>query len=193
MSENLNPGLLKLFSWGKTSQRATGCTGHLDNTLELRGMFILTKTRHFYLILPKLKGKTATRVNSGNFTTSFPPKPVKTVTDSNSSAKDLLNASLNAQIKQNLTEIEPNQSDIPKTPEKQPKSSQIPFPHEKPLDNKPKNVENFQLGCGKRARKPGGYYKNLEKGGGGSVAEASVAVSLDEDLDSGGVGTNLDE
>ena len=104
-----------------------------------------------------------------------------------------MNAPSNAQIERKLTEIEPNQSDIPKTPEKQPESSHIPFPHEKPLDNEPEDVDNSQLGCGKRARKPGGYYKNLEKGGGGSVAEASLAVSLDEDMDSGGVETNLDE
>jgi hypothetical protein len=135
----------------------------------------------------QIEGETGTRANSGGFTTSFPLKPVKTVTDSNSGAKNLLNAFLNAQIERKLTKVEPNQSDTPKTPEKQPKSSHIPFPHEKPLENEPEDVKNSQLGCGKRARKPGGYYKNLEKGGGGSVTEASVAVSLDEDLDSGGV------
>ena len=89
-----------------------------------------------------------------------------------------MNAPLNAQIKPKLTEIEPNQSDTPKTSEKQSKSSHIPFPHEKPLDNKPEDDKNSQLGRGKRARKPGGYYKTLEKGGGGSVA-----VSLDKDMD----------
>ena len=141
----------------------------------------------------QIEGETATRANSGGFTTSIPPKPVEKVTDSDSGAKDLSNAPSNAQIERKLTEIEPNQSDTPKTPEKQPESSNIPFPHEKPLDNEPEDVDNSQLGRGKRARKPGGYYKNLEKGGGGSVAEASLAVSLDEDMDEGGVETNLDE
>ena len=79
-----------------------------------------------------------------------------------------------------MTEIKPNQFNTPKL-------SHIPFPHKKPLDNKPENNKNSQSGSGKRARKPGGYYKNLEKGGG------SVAVSLDEDMDSRGVGTSLDE
>ena len=126
------------------------------------------------LLLPdtaQIEGETATRANSGGFTTSIPPKPVKTIADPDSSPKDLLNAPLNAQNDRKLSEIEPNQSDAPKTPEKQPNSSHIPFPHEKPLDNEPEDVENSQLGRGKRARKPGGYYKNLEKGGGGSVAE----------------------
>ena len=122
----------------------------------------------------QIEGETAIKANSGSFTTSIPLKPVKTATDSDSGAKDLLNAPLNAQIEPKSTEIEPNQSDTPQAPEKHPKSSQILFPHEKPIENEPENVDNSQLGHGKRARKPEGYYRNLEKGGGGSVAGASV-------------------
>jgi hypothetical protein len=68
----------------------------------------------------QIEGETATRANSGGFTTSFPPKPVKTVTDSNSGAKDLLNAPLKAQIERKLTEIEPNNL----TPQKHLKNNQ---------------------------------------------------------------------
>ena len=62
----------------------------------------------------QIEGETVKRANSGSIMTSIQPKPVKTVTDSNSDAKDLLNALLNAQIERKLTEIKPNQSDTPK-------------------------------------------------------------------------------
>ena len=81
----------------------------------------------------QIEGETAIKANSGGFTTLIPLKPVKTATDSDSGAKDLSNAPLNAQIEPKSTEIEPNQSDTPQTPEKHPKSSQIPFPHKKPI------------------------------------------------------------
>ena len=126
-------------------------------------------------------------------TTSVPPKPIKTITDLNSGTKNLSNAPLNAQIDPKSSEIEPNQSDTPKSPENQSKLTNTSFPHEKPIENEPKDVDNSQLGCGKRGRKPEGYYKNLEKGGRGSVTEANVAVSLDKEIDSGGVVTNLEE
>ena len=45
----------------------------------------------------QIEGETATRANSGGFTTSIPPKPVKTIADPDSSPKGLLNAPLNAQ------------------------------------------------------------------------------------------------
>ena len=51
----------------------------------------------------QIEGETATRDNSGGFTTSIPPKPVKTVTDSYSSSKDLSNAPLNAQNERDRT------------------------------------------------------------------------------------------
>jgi hypothetical protein len=90
----------------------------------------------------QIEGETTTRADSGNFMMLLLPKPVKEVTYSNSSAKDLLNATFNTQIEQKLTKIELNQSDISKTPKKQPKSSHIFFPHEKLLDNKPEDVKN---------------------------------------------------
>ena len=39
----------------------------------------------------QIEGETAIKANSGGFTMSIPPKPVKTATDSDSGAKDLLN------------------------------------------------------------------------------------------------------
>ena len=71
----------------------------------------------------QIEGETAIKANSGGFTTSIPPKPVKMATDSDTGAKDLSNAPLNTQIEPKLIEIKPNQSDTPQTPEKHPKSS----------------------------------------------------------------------
>jgi hypothetical protein len=112
----------------------------------------------------QIEGETATRANSGGFTTSIPPKPIKTITDLDSTPKDLSNAPLNAQNEQKLTNIEPSQSDTTKTPEKHPNSSYIPFPHEKLPENEPEDVENSNLGRSKRDRKPEGYYEILQKG-----------------------------
>jgi Reverse transcriptase (RNA-dependent DNA polymerase)/gag-polypeptide of LTR copia-type/GAG-pre-integrase domain len=140
----------------------------------------------------QIEGETDIRANSSGSTTSIPPKPIETITDSNSGTKELSNAPLNAQIDPKSSEIESSQSDTPKSPENQPKSTNTSFPHEKPIENEPKDVDDSQLGRGKRARKPEGYYKNLDKGGGG-VTEANVAVSLNEEIDSGGVVTNLKE
>jgi hypothetical protein len=92
----------------------------------------------------QIEGETGTRANSGGFTTSFSPKSVKTITDSNSGAKDLLNAPLNAQIERKLTEIEPNQSDTPKTPEKQPNPSHIPFLMKNPLKTNQRMLRTFR-------------------------------------------------
>ena len=44
----------------------------------------------------QIEGETAIKANSGGFMTSIPLKPVKTATDSDSGAKNLLNAPLNA-------------------------------------------------------------------------------------------------
>ena len=66
----------------------------------------------------QIEGETAIKANSGGFTMSIPPKPVKTATDSDTGAKGLLNAPLNTQIEPKSTEIKPNQSDTPQTPEK---------------------------------------------------------------------------
>ena len=142
----------------------------------------------------QIEGETDSRANSGGFTTSIPPKPVETITDPDRGAKELSNAPLTARNEQESTEIDPNQSDNPKTSQNPHNSNSIPFSHEKPPETEQEGVDNFQLGRGKRARKPGGYYKALNEGEEEirpGVAEANLAVSLD--LDSGGVEANLGE
>jgi len=107
-----------------------------------------------------------TQPYSSRFTTSIPQK------------------TSNAQNEPKSTDIHVDQSDTSKTPQQQAESNIIPFPHEKPPETKQEDFDNPSLGRGERSRKPGRYYKALNKGEEGErakVAEANLAVSPDGD------------